>query len=34
VLVDVAADEIAEEHAEIGADGVNAERARAFVLVE
>ena len=34
VLVDVAADEIAEEDAEIGADGVDAERARALVLVE
>ena len=34
MLVDPAADEIAEEHAEIGADGVDAERARALVLVE
>src|SRR5207245_11727434 len=34
VLVDIAADEIAEEYAKISADGVDAERARAFVLVE
>ncbi|MHC2502844.1 hypothetical protein ACVI8K_009760 [Bradyrhizobium barranii subsp. barranii] len=34
MLVDVAADEIAEEDAEIGADGVDAERARALVLGE
>jgi hypothetical protein len=34
VLVDVTADEITEEHAQISADGVDAERARAFVLAE
>src|SRR5204863_4646099 len=34
VLVDIAADEIAEEYAKISADGVDAERVRAFVLAE
>ena len=33
-LVDIAADEIAEEYPEISADGVDPERAGALILVE
>jgi hypothetical protein len=34
VLVDEAADEIAEKHAEVSADGVDPKRARPFVLAK